>query len=173
MREVMRAAARRRTWPRRSRRSVQARPDAARSGGAELDSRIGDDRQRSMREDPAPDVVRPLPRRRILTRELVLEDPLVRRRPHRHRTNARDEVAVVQRPIILALADEKPVQRVVGVGDKAVEAGRRSTESGSPCTSLQQLRFAARSAMLGAHQREGRCDTSSSSQQQRSWRPPS
>src|SRR6266508_3562480 len=91
----------------------------------ELNSRVGDDRQLAVCEDPARDLVRPLPLGPILVRELVVEDPFVRRRPHRHRTDAGDELAVVQRPVVLALAGEQPVQRVVGVGDKAVEGGRR------------------------------------------------
>ena len=73
----------------------------------------------------ARDVVRPLPFRRILVLELVVEDPFVRRRAHGECADAGDELAVVQRPVGLLLASEQPGQRVVGVGDEAVEAGRR------------------------------------------------
>ena len=79
----------------------------------ELDSRVGHDRQLPVREDPARDVVRPLPLRRILARELVVEDPLIRRRAHCQRADAGDEVAVVHRPVVLVPAREQPVERVV------------------------------------------------------------
>jgi hypothetical protein len=91
----------------------------------ELDSRVRDDRQLAVREDPARDLVRPFPLRGILSRELVVEDPFVRRRPHRHRADLGDELAVVQRPVVLPLAGEQPFQRVVGVGDEAVEGRSR------------------------------------------------
>jgi len=91
----------------------------------ELDSRVRDDRQLPVCEDPARHVLGPLPLRRILAGELVAEDPFVRGRSHRDCADAGDELGVAQRPVLLALAAEQPLQRVVRVGDEAVEAGRR------------------------------------------------
>ena len=91
----------------------------------ELDSRIGNYRQLAVRENPAGNVVWPPPLRQVLARELVVEDPFVSRRHHRQGTDPCDELTVVQRPVLLALAREQPLQRVVGVGDEAVEGSGR------------------------------------------------
>src|SRR5204863_311986 len=63
--------------------------------------------------------------RRLHSRRWRAGDPLVRRRPHRQRADAGYEVAVVLRPVLLAPAGEQPVERIVGVGDEAVQGGRR------------------------------------------------
>ena len=81
--------------------------------------------QLPVREDPAGDVVGPLPVGRILVRELVTEDPLVCRRPHRQRADACEELRVVQEAAMVLVAREQPVERVARVGDVAVERGRR------------------------------------------------
>src|SRR5262249_31583757 len=78
-----------------------------------------------VREHPARDVVGPPPLARILVRELVAEYPLVRRRPHRESADLLDELGVVQRPGPILVAGEEPVERVIHVGDEAVERGRR------------------------------------------------
>jgi len=62
----------------------------------ELDPCAGDDRRLAVREDPARNVVRPLPLDGILARELVVEDPLVGRRAHRQRSDTGDENVVVE-----------------------------------------------------------------------------
>ena len=77
-------------------------------------------------EDPARDVAGPLPLSRGLVRELVVEDPLVRRRSHREGADAREELGVVQRSGRRSLvAREQPVERVIIVGDEPVERRRR------------------------------------------------
>src|SRR5262249_24262782 len=87
--------------------------------------RGGKDSQIAVREDPAGNVVRPLPVGRILVRELVIEDPFVRRRAHRDRSYMLDELAVVERSIPILLPREEPLERMVLVRDEAVERGSR------------------------------------------------
>ena len=67
----------------------------------ELDRGVGHDRQLPVGKDPARDVVRPLPVRDVLVRELVVEKPFVRRRAHRDRTHVGDERAVVHCPVLV------------------------------------------------------------------------
>jgi hypothetical protein len=90
----------------------------------ELDVRVGHDLKVAMREDPARDVVGPLPLGRVLALELVVEDPLVGRRAHRQSADLGDEVAVVPVPLLVPPAREQPVERVVRIGDEAVERRR-------------------------------------------------
>ena len=73
----------------RRRRRPSARARARRPPLVNSIFALGNDWQLPVREDPARDVVGPLPLRRILALELVVEDPLVGRRPHRQRTDAR------------------------------------------------------------------------------------
>ena len=91
----------------------------------ELDPRSGTAVSSPAREDPARQVVRPLPLRRVLVGELVLEDPLVRRRAHRERADPGDELVVVEGPSAVLVPREEPVERVVRVRDEAVERRRR------------------------------------------------
>ena len=70
-------------------------------------------------EDPAGHVVGPL----LAGPRVVVEDPLVRRRAHRDRADALDEVAVVHRAALVLVLDEQPVEGVVLVGEVPVEGG--------------------------------------------------
>src|SRR5436189_5651128 len=78
-----------------------------------------------MRENPAGLLIWPPPLGWVLVRWPVVEDPLVCRRAHSQRTDARDELGVVQWAVSVLVAREQPIQRVIGVGDEAVERRRR------------------------------------------------
>ena len=108
-----------------ARRLDHARVDGLDRVARELDRCVGDDAEVAMGEHPARDLVRPPPVARVLVGELVVEDPLVGRRPHRERADVGDERAVVERAIVILVTREEPPERVVRVGDEAVERGRR------------------------------------------------
>ena len=110
----------------------------------ELDRRARDDPQLAGREDPGRDLVGPLPVHRILVGELVVEDPLVRRRAHRKRADAGDELGVVQEALAVLIACEEPLERVVRIGDEAVERRRRVV--------LREAHVAPRFASLSSHE---------------------
>jgi inner membrane transporter RhtA len=76
----------------------------------ELDRCVRDDPQLPVREDPARNLVWPPPLGRILVGELVVEDPLVRCRAHRHRAHGGKELAVVHHSALVTLAGEQPVE---------------------------------------------------------------
>ena len=82
-----------------------------------------------MGEDPAGDVVGP-----GLARALhVVEHPQVGGRAHHHRADAGDELVVAGGPALLGLLLEEPGQRVVLVGDEAVQRGGGVVEPAGGC----------------------------------------
>ena len=86
-------------------------------------------------------------------RLLVVEDPLVRGAAHRDGADVGDEGVVVERAVVILLAGEEPVERVVGVGDEAVEAGGGVEDGAESCGPVSPrpvtLRVFARGAQDG------------------------
>ena len=59
----------------------------------------------------------------LAARARCVADPLVRRRAHRERPDRGDERPVAHRPVLVDVLHEEPVQRVVLVGEEAVQRG--------------------------------------------------